>query len=107
MLIDSFNRTHDYLRVSLTNKCNLGCIYCKPGGLHNRNESLSQMSVGEIEEIVSLFIREGVRKVRLTGGEPLLRQDAGEIIERLSKYPVELVLTTNGTLIHKFISQFI
>jgi cyclic pyranopterin phosphate synthase len=66
----------------------------------------SIMSADEIDEIASVFVKLGVKKIRLTGGEPLLRKDAKEIIYRLSKYPVELAITTNGVLIGEFIDVF-
>lgn len=64
------------------------------------------MTADEIEKIASVFIKEGVKKIRLTGGEPLVRKDAGEIIQRLAKYPVELAITTNGVFVHEFIETF-
>lgn len=107
MLKDSFNRIHDYLRVSITDKCNLRCTYCNPLDLIRENHSgASIMTVDEIDRIVSVFVNEGVRKIRLTGGEPLVRKEAKEIMERLSKYPVELVITTNGVFVDEFIETF-
>jgi cyclic pyranopterin phosphate synthase len=64
------------------------------------------MQADEIETIAAAFIKLGVNKIRLTGGEPLVRKDAGDIIDRLSKYGVELTLTTNGVRIHDFIDNF-
>lgn len=64
------------------------------------------MTATEIETIASVFIKEGIKKIRLTGGEPLVRKDAKEIIQRLSKYPVELAITTNGVFVHDFIETF-
>ncbi len=107
MLKDSFNRIHDYLRVSITDKCNLRCSYCNPLDLVRDNHiSTSIMTVDEIDTIVSVFVKEGVKKIRLTGGEPLVRKEAKEIISRLSKYPVELVITTNGVFVDDFIETF-
>jgi cyclic pyranopterin phosphate synthase len=62
------------------------------------------MQTEEVEQLARLFVKEGVTKIRLTGGEPLVRKDAGKIIESLSALPVELVMTTNATRIHEFIS---
>lgn len=107
MLNDQFNRVHDYLRISLTDKCNLRCSYCNPIDLpkgHFANSN--KMSVDEIDTIAGVFVQLGVKKIRLTGGEPLVRKDAKEIIRRLSKYPVELVITTNGVFVHEFIDSF-
>lgn len=108
MLTDQFNRIHDYLRISLTDKCNLRCTYCNPVDLPKGYFSHSnKMSADEIDTIAHIFIKEGVNKIRLTGGEPLVRKDAKEIIHRLSKYPVELTITTNGVFVHEFIETFL
>lgn len=107
MLKDSFGRIHDYLRISLTDKCNLRCVYCHPANsLDGHHDYMKNMSAAEIEKIVSIFVEEGVNKIRLTGGEPLIRKDAKEIIERLSKFPVKLTITTNGVFINEFIATF-
>jgi cyclic pyranopterin phosphate synthase len=101
MLIDSFGRIHDYLRISLTDHCNFRCSYCMPV---EEMEWMPQSKLMSKEEILSLaetFVSLGVKKIRLTGGEPLVRKEFPEILERLSVFPVELTLTTNGILIHK------
>jgi molybdenum cofactor biosynthesis protein A len=106
ILIDSFGRVHDYLRISLTDRCNLRCTYCMPSedmkfALHSK-----LMTAHEIFEIAKIFVNLGVKKIRLTGGEPLVRKDARQIIQLLSELPIELTLTTNATLTHDFISDF-
>ncbi len=107
MLLDSYGRIHDYLRISLTDKCNLRCIYCCPVDLPRGFFSGHiRMLAEEIDTIVSVFVSEGVKKIRLTGGEPLIRKDAKEIIQRLSKYPVKLAITTNGVFADEFIETF-
>lgn len=107
MLTDQFNRIHDYLRISLTDKCNLRCAYCNPVDLPKGYfKGLPRMTAEEIDQIVSVFVKEGVKKIRLTGGEPLVRKDAQEIIERLSRYPVELAISSNGVLVDKYIDIF-
>ena len=104
MLKDKFDRIHDYLRISLTDKCNLRCTYCFPAGSQASIAPRSnQMTPEEIENIAGVFVSQGVKKIRLTGGEPLIRKDAVEIIERLSKFPVELTITTNGVFVDEFI----
>jgi cyclic pyranopterin phosphate synthase len=102
-LIDSFGRTHDYLRISLTDACNLRCVYCMPNEKLILTPSQKLMQVDEIERIAKIFIELGIKKIRLTGGEPLVRKDAKEIIQRLSQLPVELALSTNALLADKFI----
>lgn len=111
MLKDSFGRIHDYLRISLLDKCNFRCLYCLPHSPHNKNgfqskHESSLMTAAEIEMFADAFVKLGVKKIRLTGGEPLIRKDAKEIIRRLSKFPVELTLTTNGSQIDEFIDTF-
>ena len=103
MIKDRFNRTHNYLRISLTDNCNLRCFYCMPEEDYDFTPASQLMQVGEIETLARIFVAEGVNKIRLTGGEPLVRKDAAKIILCLSKLPVELTLTTNGTRLHDFI----
>lgn len=106
MLKDKFGRVHDYLRISLTERCNLRCTYCMPAdGIELRPKS-HFMTQHEVFAIASEFVRHGVKKIRLTGGEPLVRKDAREIIEALAGLPVELAITTNGILVAEFIDTF-
>ena len=103
MIVDKFNRVHNYLRISLTDNCNLRCFYCMPEENYEFTPASKLMQVDEIEKLSRIFVSQGVNKIRLTGGEPLVRKDAAEIILSLSKLPVELTLTTNGTRVHEFI----
>lgn len=102
MIIDGFNRTHNYLRISLTDNCNLRCFYCMPEEDYEFTPASRLMQPDEIESIARIFVSQGVNKIRLTGGEPLVRKDAADIIIRLSKLPVNLTITTNGTRLHEF-----
>jgi GTP 3',8-cyclase len=102
MLTDSFGRIHNYLRISITDNCNLRCSYCMPGENYEFTPSSKLMQADEINTIAGIFVSQGVNKIRLTGGEPLVRKDVGKIIESLSTYPVELVLTTNGIRLDEF-----
>ncbi len=104
-LIDTFGRKHDYLRISLTERCNLRCFYCMPDGIELRPKS-NFMSQEEILEVASTFVKHGVKKVRFTGGEPLIRKDVAEIMQKISAMGVEIAITTNGILVHKFIDTF-
>ncbi|MEP7196129.1 MAG: GTP 3',8-cyclase MoaA [Saprospiraceae bacterium] len=106
MLKDKFGRIHDYLRISLTDACNFRCLYCIPEENTHFMPSANLMQVEEIDQIVKEFVKLGIRKIRLTGGEPLVRKDAQQIIQCISKYPVELTLTTNGTRVDEFINIF-
>ena len=106
MLKDTFGRVHDYLRISLTDNCNLRCTYCMPEEDYEFTPVSRLMQAEEIETISKLFVANGVNKIRLTGGEPLVRKDAADIIRRLAKLPVKLTMTTNGTRVHEFIELF-
>ena len=102
MIVDSFGRDHNYLRISLTDNCNLRCFYCMPEEDYEFTPASSLMQFNEIEAIAKIFVAQGVNKIRLTGGEPLVRKDADKIILALSKLPVTLTLTTNGTRLHEY-----
>jgi cyclic pyranopterin phosphate synthase len=99
MIADSFGRVHDYLRISLTDNCNFRCFYCMPEEDYDFTPASRLMKPAEVLALAELFVAQGVKKIRLTGGEPLVRKDAAEIIKGLGKLPVELVMTTNGTRI--------
>jgi len=103
MIRDSFNRIHNYLRISLTDNCNLRCFYCMPEEEYEFAPASKLMQKDEIETLAKIFVSLGVNKIRLTGGEPLIRKDAAEIIKTLSKLPVKLTLTTNGSRLHEFV----
>jgi GTP 3',8-cyclase len=103
MITDSYNRIHDYLRISLTDNCNLRCFYCMPEEEYTFTPASQLMQVNEIKKLAEIFVKEGVNKIRLTGGEPLVRKDAAEIILSLSELPVNLAITTNGTRLHEFL----
>uniref|UniRef100_A0A7G3APV2 Molybdenum cofactor biosynthesis protein 1 n=1 Tax=Lutzomyia longipalpis TaxID=7200 RepID=A0A7G3APV2_LUTLO len=99
-LTDTFGRNHTYLRISLTERCNLRCQYCMPeeGVQLTRREEL--LSTEEMFKLAELFVREGVRKIRLTGGEPTVRKDIVDIVGGLKKIPqLESVSITTNALI--------
>ncbi|GEM06599.1 molybdopterin cofactor biosynthetic protein [Rhodotorula toruloides] len=97
-LTDSFGRKHDYLRISLTEKCNLRCTYCMPEtGNPNLLPPSHLLTTPEIERVARMFVRQGVRKIRLTGGEPTVRKDLVDVVERLGSLPLtSLGMTSNG-----------
>src|SRR6476659_9501682 len=97
MILDRFNRVHNYLRISLTDNCNLRCFYCMPEEDYEFTPASRLMQHDEIVDIAKVFVSQGVNKIRLTGGEPLVRKDAARIIASLGKLPVTLTITTNGT----------
>lgn len=98
MLIDSFGRVHTYLRISLTERCNLRCQYCMPAEGVELTPSSQMLSQNEIVRLANLFVSSGVDKIRLTGGEPTIRKDIEEICFQLSnlKGLKTLAMTTNG-----------
>jgi cyclic pyranopterin phosphate synthase len=100
-LIDTFGRIHDNLRVSVTDRCNIRCFYCMPetGVKFEAREKL--LTFEEIEHFVRVAVSLGVRKLRLTGGEPLLRRDLSKLIHKLVAIEgiEDLALTTNGVLL--------
>lgn len=104
-IIDTFGRKHTYLRISLTDKCNLRCTYCMPQEDMQFMPSKWLMQAHEIELLAKMFVEMGVEKIRLTGGEPLVRKDVGEIIASLGKLPTSLTLTTNAVFIDQFIDD--
>ena len=104
-LIDSFGRVHNYLRISLTDNCNLRCFYCMPEEDYAFTPHDKLMQVHEIGKLAKNFVDHGVTKIRLTGGEPLVRKDAPAIIDALSDLPVELTMTTNGIRIDDMVAQ--
>lgn len=101
MLVDSFGRLHTYLRISLTERCNLRCQYCMPAEGTELTPSPQLLSQSEIVRIASIFVGSGVNKIRLTGGEPTIRKDIEEICLHLSNLPglKTLSMTTNGIVL--------
>lgn len=103
ILTDDFGRKHNYLRISLIEKCNLRCTYCMPAEGIALTPKKELMTADEVFTIAQTFVNNGVDKIRLTGGEPLLRKDFPEIIEKLSQLETEISITTNGILIDRHI----
>lgn len=104
-MLDPFNRNITYLRISVTDRCNLRCTYCMPPGKNIKFMPESDvLSVHEIHEIVKALVPYGIRKIRLTGGEPLFRSDIVDIVTAISSIPEidDIGLTTNGILLSKY-----
>ncbi len=93
----------DYLRISVTDRCNLRCVYCNPLGDSGFIAPKEILRYEEIYRLVRLFADRGIRKVRLTGGEPLVRKDIAHLTNKLSSIPgiEDLAMTTNGVLLEK------
>jgi GTP 3',8-cyclase len=100
-LVDTFGRIHDNLRVSVTDRCNIRCFYCMPEADVKFQPREQLLSFEEIERFASIAAQLGVRKVRLTGGEPLLRKNLSTLVRKLSaiKGIEDVALTTNGVLL--------
>jgi len=103
-LIDGFNRIIDYLRISITDRCNLRCRYCMPEEGIKLIPHDDLLTFEEITRVVRVFSKLGISKVRLTGGEPLVRRGVDDLIHYLNRIPGihDLSLTTNGVLLDSF-----
>lgn len=103
LLTDRFGRRHTYLRLSLTERCNLRCRYCMPAAGVPLTPKGHLLTTPEIIRLTRLFVEAGVDKIRLTGGEPLVRKDAEAVAEALGAMPglQALALTTNGLLLER------
>ena len=101
MLIDSYGRTVDYLRVSVTERCNFRCQYCMPEKPFSWVPKENLLSFEELFEFIKIAIDEGVRKIRITGGEPLLREDLDRFVKMIHDYKsdIDLAMTTNAFLL--------
>ena len=102
-LTDRFGRIHDNLRISVTDRCNIRCFYCMPEEGAQFADASDLLSFEEIERFVRAAVPLGISKLRLTGGEPLLRRDLPRLIERLAAIPGirDMALTTNAVLLGK------
>ncbi len=105
VLTDTYQRQHNYLRISLTERCNLRCSYCMPLEGVQLSPAKHLMNANEIYSIAKIFVNLGVNKIRLTGGEPLVRKDFSRILERLSSLNVDLSITTNAVSIDRYLIQ--
>ncbi|HED0639732.1 TPA: GTP 3',8-cyclase MoaA [Campylobacter jejuni] len=104
MLIDQFGRKINYLRISVTQRCNFRCLYCMPKIPFDYQPKENLLSFEELFLFVKAAIDEGIEKIRITGGEPLLRKDLGIFIKMISDYKsdIDLAITTNGFLLKDF-----
>jgi len=105
-IVDSFGRPHSYLRISLTDRCNLRCFYCMPEEGVELIDKPNIMTTEEIFTISRTFIDLGVDTIRLTGGEPLIRKDFEQLVRELIGMGVKLKLTTNGILLDRYFDLF-
>src|SRR5947199_756682 len=103
-VVDTLGRPVRDLRISVTDRCNFRCVYCMPKEVFGRDyrflERRELLTFEEIDRLARAFARHGVQKIRLTGGEPLVRRDLERLVTMLAKIDgVELTLTTNGSLL--------
>src|SRR6185437_2232732 len=103
--LDTRHRPMRDLRISVTDRCNFRCVYCMPkevfDGSYKFLPHADLLTFEEIARVARAFVDAGVTKIRLTGGEPLLRRHLERLVELLAKLPVDLTLTTNGVLLAK------
>ncbi|ANV98130.1 cyclic pyranopterin phosphate synthase [Helicobacter enhydrae] len=104
MLIDTFGRQIEYIRVSVTKQCNFRCQYCMPNTPDDFTDTSSLVPLDKMLEFLKIAIDKGIKKIRFTGGEPLLRPDLTDFIQQIHHYApeVELALTTNGYFLEKY-----
>src|SRR3569623_3292754 len=107
-LTDRYGRQISYLRISVTDRCDFRCVYCMSEHMQFLPKS-EVLSFEEIDAVARAFIARGTRKIRLTGGEPLVRRDIIELVEKLGSYIGqgldELTLTTNGSQLRRYASR--
>ncbi|KAJ1913786.1 Molybdenum cofactor synthesis protein 1 [Mycoemilia scoparia] len=105
VLTDLFGRTHNYLRISITERCNLRCTYCMPEEGIDLTPKPELLTADEIVRLARIFVSQGVDKIRLTGGEPTVRKDIVELISRLNELKQiglrHITITTNGVALHR------
>ncbi|MHB1676757.1 MAG: GTP 3',8-cyclase MoaA [Sulfuriferula sp.] len=103
ILTDAFGRRIEYVRLSVTDRCDLRCNYCMPEGYRDFEEPADWLNFNEIERLLAAFARSGLERVRLTGGEPLLRHNLPQLAQRIANIPGinDLSLSTNATQLDK------
>jgi cyclic pyranopterin phosphate synthase len=109
MLIDAHNRTVDYVRIAVTKACNLRCSYCLRENHEEPVQGTTRLDTGQIGSVVGLLAEMGIRKIRFTGGEPLLRRDIAELVRLAKSTPgiEDVKITTNGVLLDRHLDDLI
>lgn len=104
-MLDRYGRKIEYIRVSVTDNCNLKCLYCSPGEGNCAQKCSDFLTPEEFEAVVMSLAKAGIRKVRITGGEPLVRSDVCEIVRRIAAIPgiEDISMTTNGINLDRMI----
>ena len=110
-LTDSYNRFHNYLRISITERCNLRCTYCMPSEGIELTPNQNLLTFDEILRLAKLFVSQGVTKIRLTGGEPTVRKDCVELVEELGKLRSlglkQIAITSNGIALWRKLDRMV
>ncbi|KAK0389418.1 hypothetical protein NLU13_2993 [Sarocladium strictum] len=110
-LTDTYHRQHDYLRISVTERCNLRCVYCMPEEGVDLSPSRDLLTTPEIALLSSVFVSQGVTKIRLTGGEPTVRRDILPLMHQIgalrSQGLKEICITTNGLSLHRKLDSMV
>jgi len=108
-LIDKHNRVVDYIRIAVTDKCNLRCFYCMPDEGIDFVKQSQLMSYEELLRVASVLSKRGISKVRITGGEPFLRKDIMYFIKKLSEIKGidKIAITTNGTHTLRYLDELL
>ena len=106
-MLDKYGRNIDYLRISITDKCNLSCIYCAPLKKNNIVNNSSEMSIEHIIRICKLFSTVGINHFKITGGEPLMRNDVAHLVREIKGFHTNptVTITTNGVLLGKYLDE--
>lgn len=107
MLKDNFDRTIDYMRVSITDRCNLRCVYCMPSGALKPLEHKDILKYEEIIRVLKISAEKGVRRIRITGGEPLVRRNISYLIRSIKNIDgiEEVSITTNGIFLEQYANE--
>ena len=107
MLIDNHNRKINYLRLAVTDRCNLRCNYCMPAEGINFSKNDKLLTIPELKEVAEILVEQGIDKIRITGGEPFVRKDLMKLLDHLSQLSglKDISVTTNATLIGPHIDQ--
>lgn len=107
MLVDNHNRTINYLRLAVTDRCNLRCNYCMPSEGITFEKKNKLLTIAELSKLSEIMVQQGIDKIRITGGEPFVRKDLMVLLRRLTKLEGldDISITTNATLIGPYISE--
>ena len=106
-MIDQFNRDINYLRVSVTDRCNLRCVYCLPEFSKDFIDESKLLTIDEYFRLIRILANLGIKKVRITGGEPLVRKGIPELVKKINSLEniEEIAMTTNGILLEKYLDE--